>query len=137
MHYFRFPLILLLQLIETFGTSKNTPFWLFLAPPAHPVEFFWFKMAGKGIPHIDTVPCWTRTSRGSFRPQYSVFSKKAIFCCFLAKKWGSLTRERLVEMNFFYKIRWLVHSILAREPKFHADWFRNGRATRKKPKNGP
>ena len=23
--------------------------------------------------------------------------------------------------DFFYKIRWLVHSILAREPKFHAD----------------
>ena len=37
-----------------FGTSKNTPFWLFLAPPANPVEFFWFKMAGKGVPHIDT-----------------------------------------------------------------------------------
>ena len=37
--------------------------------------------------------------------------------------------------EFFYKIRWLVHSILAREPKFHADWFRNGHATRKKPKN--
>ena len=37
-----------------FGTSKNTPFWLFLAPPADPVEFFWFKMAGKGVPHIDT-----------------------------------------------------------------------------------
>jgi hypothetical protein len=28
-----------------FGTSKNIPFWLFLAPPADPVEFFWFKMA--------------------------------------------------------------------------------------------
>ena len=37
-----------------FGTSKNTPFWLFLAPPADPVEFFWFKMPGKGVPHIDT-----------------------------------------------------------------------------------
>ena len=23
-------------------------------PPADPVEFFWFKMAGKGVPHIDT-----------------------------------------------------------------------------------
>ena len=33
-------------------TSKNTPFWLFLAPPADPVEFLWFKMAGTGIPHI-------------------------------------------------------------------------------------
>ena len=27
-------------------------FWLFLAPPADPVKFFWFKMAGKGVPHI-------------------------------------------------------------------------------------
>ena len=27
-------------------------FWLFLAPPANPVEFFWFKMAGKSVPHI-------------------------------------------------------------------------------------
>ena len=63
--------------------------------------------------------------------------KKNIFCCFWAKIGGLLMRERLVKMIFFYKIRWLVHSILAREPKFHADWFRNGHATRKKPKNGP
>ena len=34
-----------------FGGTKIPPFWLFLAPPAHPVEFFWFKMAGKGVPH--------------------------------------------------------------------------------------
>ena len=27
-------------------------FWLFLAPPANPVDFFWFQMAGKGVPHI-------------------------------------------------------------------------------------
>ena len=33
-------------------TFKNTQFWLFLAPPADPVEFFWFQMAGKGVPHI-------------------------------------------------------------------------------------
>ena len=39
--------------------------------------------------------------------------------------------------EFFYKIRWLVNSILAREPKFHADWFKNGHATRKKPKMDP
>ena len=39
--------------------------------------------------------------------------------------------------DFFYKIRWLVNSILALEPKFHADWSKNGHATRKKPKNGP
>ena len=37
-----------------FGGTKIPPFWLFLAPPADPVEFFWFKMAGKGVPHIDT-----------------------------------------------------------------------------------
>ena len=36
------------------GGTKIPPFWLFLAPPADPVEFFWFKMAGKGVPHIDT-----------------------------------------------------------------------------------
>ena len=29
-------------------------FWLFLAPSANPVNFFWFKMAGKGVSHIDT-----------------------------------------------------------------------------------
>ena len=33
-------------------TFKNTQFWLFLAPPANPVEFLLFKMAGKGVPHI-------------------------------------------------------------------------------------
>ena len=37
-----------------FGGTKIPPFWLFLAPPADPVEFFWFEMAGKGVPHIDT-----------------------------------------------------------------------------------
>ena len=36
------------------GGTKIPPFWLFLAPPADPVEFFWFKMPGKGVPHIDT-----------------------------------------------------------------------------------
>ena len=35
-----------------FGGTKIPPFWLFLAPPADPVEFLWFKMAGTGIPHI-------------------------------------------------------------------------------------
>ena len=44
------------------------------------------------------------TSRGYFRPQKSVLSKIAIFCCFWAKIGrGSLTREWLVEMNFFLK----------------------------------
>ena len=42
---------------------------------------------------------------------------------FLAKVAGSLTRERLVKMIFFYKLRLLVISILALEPKFHEDWF--------------
>ena len=37
-----------------FGGTKIPPIWLFLAPPADLVEFFWFKMAGKGVPHIDT-----------------------------------------------------------------------------------
>ena len=40
--------------------------------------------------------------------------------------------------EFFYKIRWLGNSILALEPKFHADWSKNGHAKRKKKnKNGP
>ena len=85
-------------------TFKNTQFWLFLAPPANPVEFLGFKMAGTGVPHIVLhVSCWTRTSRGYFRPQKSVLSKKNIFCCFWAKIGGSLTRERLVKMIFFIK----------------------------------
>jgi len=39
--------------------------------------------------------------------------------------------------EFFYKMGWSEKSILAGWPKFHADWFGNGRATRKTPKNGP
>merc|ERR1712155_207830 len=39
--------------------------------------------------------------------------------------------------EFFYKVRRLAHSILAREPKLHADWFRNGHATRKNPQMDP
>ena len=70
-------------------TLKNTLFWLFLAPPADPVDFLWFKKTG----------CWTRTSKQYFRPQKSILSKIAIFCCFWAKIEGSLTRERLVEMK--------------------------------------
>ena len=66
-----------------FGGTKISPFWLFLAPPADLVEFLWFKMAGTGVPHIVLhVSCWTRTSRGSFRPQYSVFFKKSHFLLF-------------------------------------------------------
>ena len=38
--------------------------------------------------------------------------------------------------GFFEKKRFL-NSILALEPKFHADWSKNGHATRKNPKNGP
>ena len=47
-------------------TFKNSHFWLFLAPPADPVELLWFKMA----------------SRGYFRPQKSVLSKIAFFAVF-------------------------------------------------------
>ena len=76
------------HLFQPFGTKKSRrgwqegpklgifegtnigQFWLFLAPPANPVDFLLFKMAGKGVPHIVLhVSCWTRTSRGSFRPQ--------------------------------------------------------------------
>ena len=87
-----------------FEGTKYSDFWLFLTSPADPVEFLGFKMAGTGVPHIVLhVSCWTRTSRGYFRPQKSVLSKIAIFCCFWAKIGGSLTRERLVKMIFFIK----------------------------------
>ena len=86
--------------LEGCGVSPNDDS-VSLAPPADPVEFLWFKMAGTGVPHIVLhVSCWTRTSRGYFRPQKSVLSKIAIFCCFWAKIGGSLTRERLVKMIF-------------------------------------
>ena len=58
-------------------------FWLALAPPADPVNFLWFKMAGTGVLHIALhVSCWTQTSREYFRPQKSVLSKIDIFCFF-------------------------------------------------------
>ena len=70
-------------------TFKNNQFWLFLAPPADPVEFLWFKMAGTCVLHIVLrVSCWSRISRGYFRHQKSVLSKIAIFCCFWLKKGG-------------------------------------------------
>ena len=55
-------------------------FWLFLAPPADPVEFLWFKIAGIAYStHIVLhVLCSTRTSGGNFRPQKSVLSKLAV-----------------------------------------------------------
>ena len=92
-------------------------------------------MAFTGVPHIVLhVLCSTRTSgRGYFRPQKSVLSLIAVFGCFWAKTGG----KWLVKMIFFYKIRWLVDSILALEPKFHADWSKNGHATRKNPKMDP
>ena len=40
-------------------------------------------------------------------------------------------------MIIFYKIRWLVKSTFALEPKFHEDWSKNGHATRKNPKMDP
>ena len=33
--------------------------------------------------------------------------------------------------DFFYKIRWSYTSILALEPKFHEDWYKNGHAIRR------
>ena len=107
-----------------------------MAPPADPVELLWFKMAGTGVPNIVLhVSCWTALLWGILGPKIQFFSSKvAIFCCFWAK---IVTRERLVKMIFFYKIRWLVKSILATEPKFHEDWCKNGHDTRKKPKKGP
>ena len=60
--------------------TQNTQFWLFLAPPADPVKFIVFKIAGTRVPHIVLhVLCWTRTSKGYIRPQTSVLSKIAIF----------------------------------------------------------
>ena len=32
--------------------QKKADFWLFLAPPADPVEFLWFKMASTEVLHI-------------------------------------------------------------------------------------
>ena len=79
-------------------------FWLFLAPPANPVDFFWFQMAGKGVLHIVLMfYVGPAPLGGLLGPNSQLFSKIGIFCCFLAKKWGSFTRERLVEMNFFIK----------------------------------
>ena len=40
--------------VGIFEGTNIGQFWLFLAPPANPVDFFGFKMAGKGVPHIDT-----------------------------------------------------------------------------------
>ena len=37
---------------------QKQPLLLFLAPPANPVEFLWFKMAGKGVPHIVLPIYW-------------------------------------------------------------------------------
>ena len=51
--------------------------WLFLAPPADPVKFFWFKMACTCVPHIVLhVSCRTRTSGGYFRPSEVRFRAK-------------------------------------------------------------
>ena len=108
-------------------------FWLFLAPPADPVEFLWFKREGTGVPHIVLhVSCWTRTFRGYFRPQKSVLSKIAIFSCFWAKIGGVISAGTVGQNDFFYKIKWLLKTILALEPKFHEDWSKNGHATRRK-----
>ena len=80
---------------------QKQPLLLFLAPPAYPVEFLWFKMAGTGVPHIVLlVLCSTRTSEGYFRPKKSIVSKIATFSCFGAKIGGLLTRECLVKMIF-------------------------------------
>ena len=77
-------LICNLNAIGYICTFKNTQFWLFLASPADPVKFLWFKMAGTGFPLIVlNVSCWTRTSRGYFRPKKSVLSKIATFGCSL------------------------------------------------------
>ena len=73
---------------------------------------------------------------GLLGPNIQFFQKYPFFAVFWLKM-GVFYAGTGGRNDFFYKIRWLVHSILAREPKFHADWFRNGHATRKNPKNGP
>ena len=63
---------------------QKQPLLLFLAPPAYPVEFLWFKMAGTGVPHIVLhVLCWTRTYKGFLGPK-SQFCQKNTLCFF----WG-------------------------------------------------
>ena len=53
-------------------------------------------------------------------------SKIATFGCFGVEIGWSLTLEQLVKIIFFNKIRCLVKSILALEPKFHEDLSKNG-----------
>ena len=71
--------------IGYFWRYKYSHFWLFLASPADPLKFLWFKMAGTGVPHVLLhILCWSRTSRGYFRPQKSVLAK-IIFAVFELK----------------------------------------------------
>ena len=65
-----------------------TIFWPSPAPPADPVEFLWFKMAGA----VSRIEYYTI--------QELVLSKIATFGCFGVKTGGSLPRERLVKMIF-------------------------------------
>ena len=66
---------------------------------------------------------------GILGPKSKFCQKMPFFCCFWAKIGGSLT---VGQNDFFYKIRWLIKSILALEPKFHEDWCKNGHETRQK-----
>ena len=67
-------------------------FWLFLAPPANPVDFLLFKMAGKGVLHVGPA-----SLGGLLGPKNQFFSfKNSHFLLFLAKIGGSLTPKRLV-----------------------------------------
>ena len=67
---------------------KYAIFWPSLSPPADPVEFLWFKMAGTGVLHAYVL-------------HVSQFChKKSTFCCFWAKIGGSLMRESLVKTSF-------------------------------------
>ena len=77
-----------------------SPTWNMYLYGGHLFQAFWTK---KIQPGRQEGP---KTAKMGYFWRYqnsSVFSKIAIFCCFLAKKWGSFTRERLVEMNFFIK----------------------------------
>ena len=109
-----------------------------MAPPADPVEFFRFKMAGTVVPHI--VLCYILCFRfhphlwGVFLAQRVSSVKNSAFWLFLGWNRGVINAGAFGQNEILYEIRWLVKSI-ALKPKFHGDWCKNSHATRKKSEN--
>ena len=85
-------------------TFKNTQFWLFLAPPANPVKFLGFKMAGRGVLHIVLhVLCPIRPSGNHFRPSKVSFSAVFAVLCDLFYK----AKTRVFKKGHFPQQIWL------------------------------